>query len=492
MGSKREISKNISILALPKVAKFIVGIVNAKVVALLLGPLGSGIINQLQVNLQNIANFSKAGFGDGVVKLIAENKAKNELAEIREILYTYFLLVSFTTLIVFITGIILKEEVSVFIFGDASFSNYFLVAFFSLPVIILSSSSFLVLKSFKEIKYLAKSEFISVIASLLLLFPLLYFLNEFGAVLYVTLGYFVSFLAYQYFARYKVLQNYGITIYSIKNAKFNRKYFNILLSFAGATLLIIGITTFTEVYSRTLVVTNLSISSIGIYSPILKWEALFTGFILPSMTTYLYPRISESKTNSEIVSIVNDTFRIMTFGTTIFVIMVIASRKLIIPLFYTDEYLDAIEYIPYHFFGLLLTVWYKCFKQTFAPTGRLKQLVWFEMFNNVLIIGLLWYFIPIYGLWGWLLRFTVAPLVLFLFYTSYSRKAFEFHFNKENISLLIYSILSIASIISLIILDLSDFTIYLVSSIFLLGFYFHLTLSERKFILNKISAFVGK
>lgn len=492
MGTKRIIAKNTGILVIPKILKFIVGIIRTKIIAVFLGPMGSGIINQLQVNLQNIANFAKAGLGDGTVKLIVENRAEGKNQEVKDILHTYFILILITTFFVYILGFIFSEKLAIYFFGDISYYYFFIIGFAALPVIILSSSSYVILKAYKAIKYIAISEIIVIAISFVIFFPLLFFFKTIGIVIYVTIGYFMTFFIYQYYARYKILRMHNITIFSIKNAKFKKKFFKVLVSFSGVSLFVIAIKTFAEISTRAVVVTNFGIEKMGLYIPILTLQALFTGFILPSITTYLFPRISEARSDREIVGIVNDVFRLMSFATIVFVLIVISTRKLIIPLFYSKEYYEAINYVPYHFSCLLFFVWHVCFKQVFAPTGRLRQIVWFELINNALIVFLVYSFVPKYALWGWMLRFTIVPIVTFILYFGYLSRAINFKFYKENLYILFFSLVSLIIILVLINLDSPDYLVYISSFIFLILLIPLLKSTERKYLLKQLLIIIKK
>ena len=69
-----------------------------------------------------------------------------------------------------------------------------------------------------------------------------------------------------------------------------------------------------EFVCRSIVVSNLGVDSIGLYSPIIMWASMITGFILPSFSTYLYPRFCEIKSDVEISSLLNDGIRLGTFN----------------------------------------------------------------------------------------------------------------------------------------------------------------------------------
>ena len=82
-----------------------------------------------------------------------------------------------------------------------------------------------------------------------------------------------------------------------------------LFAILGLTIGIYEI--FTIMISRSIVINELGISSFGIYAPVKTWGAFYTGMMLPTIYTYLYPRFAELSDQKKIVSILNDTFRII-------------------------------------------------------------------------------------------------------------------------------------------------------------------------------------
>ncbi len=435
------IAKNTVILSAPKVLKFFVGLIRAKIIAIFLGTGGAGIIAQLQNIIQNISRFTTAGMPDGMVKQIASANANNaKKTEICSIIKTYALTVGTLTIIVYVLGFYFAKSLTQFVFGNIKYYNYFLIGFTALPIIILSSSSFAIIKAYKRIKSLMFAELIIIIANFIIFIFLIYFFQLTGAVFYVTLSFLTTFLVYRYIASNKILKKTGITLKDIIQANFTKLHFKVLMTFLGATLSAGVYEIFVDITTRSIVVNNIGVDKIGIYSSIITWGGLFMGFILPSLTTYLFPRLSEAKSNDEIVSLVNDVFRLMTFAVLPFILIAITTRNFIIPLFYSEEFVEAGIYLPFHFIGLFFTVWNFTFAQIFAPTGRIKYFVPIILFNNTLTLCLVYYLVPLYGLWGWTARFFITPIVAQFIYYFYWHKIIHFRFSKENYRLLAFVI----------------------------------------------------
>ena len=487
---KKTIAKSLILLSTPKVLKFIFGIIRAKFVAVFLGTAGAGIMDQLLNILKNISVFTSAGLPDGMVVQIASANANNAAkSEISNIIKTFAFTVGVITIIVYGLGFLFSLELTQYVFGGIEYHNYFIIGFSALPIMILSSSSFAIIKAYKRFKSLMFAELIIIGANFVSFIFLIYFYKLTGAVIYVTLSFLTTFFVYYYIAQKKILKKVGINIMDIVKAKFVVQRFKVLLTFTGAILTAGVYEIFVDVTTRSFVVNSIGVDKIGIYSPIVLWAGLFTGFILPSLYIYLFPRISEAKSNKEITSLVNDVFRLMTFAVLPFVLIGITSRNYIIPLFYSSEFQEAGIYLPFHFVGIFFVIYNYCFAQIFAPTGRIKFIVLFSILHNTLTLALVYYLVPNYGLWGWCARFFITPIFISTIYYIFWYKTIKFRFLKENWILLIFVI--IISFLTLIFRN--DLPILIMTStIGLSSVWFLVKKNERKFLFDFAKKYLNK
>jgi O-antigen/teichoic acid export membrane protein len=322
---------------------------------------------------------------------------------------------------------------------------------------------------------------------LFIFIPLLYFLGITGAVIFVTASLLTTLAVNHYFAKIKILNIYNISITDILRANINWKSIKVLFVFAGfgitAGLALIA----SETITRSIIVTSIGINKIGIYSPVSSWSGLFTGFIIPSIGTYLYPRLCETKTNSEIVGILNDSLRFVTLMMIPFLLLSIPIRFQIIPLFYTHEFSEAGYYLPWHFLGLLFFLWMYTFTQAMTATGRIKMEGVILIIMCLTDITVVYFLVPIVGLYGFMLKFIVSPVIFFVFYFLYFKYQIQFKLKKENLHLMVYLIVSFILMITLETYLIHYYLVNLVIGACLIGIsFFLLNKSEKDFILKKL------
>jgi len=478
------LAKNTLILASPKVVKFAVGLLKTKLIAVFLGVTGLGIIDQITTLISQIRRLSLSFLPDGMVKLVAqENAGNNDLNEIFKIIKTYFLMIAPLAVLITALGYIFADQITIYVFGDIKYKNYYLIAFTAVPITIVSSSFKAFLKAYKEIKSFAITEYYIIIINLILFVPLVYFYDITGGVIYATLSFFTPFFVIILIVRKNVFKKYGISIKAIMASVFSQKYFKELMAFVGVGIVAGSFRVFEVIAVRSIVVNELGIDELGVYAPITKWGRLFLIFILPALHTYLFPRLSEAKDNREITSVTNDVIRLLTFIVLPFIILGVSTRNWIIPLFYSMDFIDAGIYLPYHFSALLLTIWATTFEQIFAPIGRLKALLIFAVIFSILSVAMVYFLVPIIGLYGYMFRFTVIPLLTLIAYSLYWKSDIKFKLKKENIKIVIYSLFCCTVLI--VMKDYNNY-IQLLSILLIIPLYWMLKEKERNFLLKKI------
>ncbi len=478
------LAKNTLMLASPKVLKFAIGILRSKFIAIFLGTAGAGIIDQLHYTISQIRNISLSSLPDGMVKMIAEQNGKGfDLEKISQIIKTYIVMVIPLTIIMTGVGYYFADEITLYVFGDIKYKQYFQIGFIAFPVTVLTTTARAPLKAFKEVKSFAIGEMMVIVLNLVIFLPLIYFFKIPGGVIYVTLSFVTAFFVTYSLMKKNVMKKYGFKFSDIKEAVFSKDYFRQLMTFMGVGVIGGTYFIFTEISTRSIVVNELGIDKLGLYSPITSWARLFVGFILPSVYTYLYPRLSESKTNEEIIGVINGVIRLITFVALPFIIVGISIRDWIIPFFYSIEFMEATVYLPYHFSTLVFFIWSSILSQLFYATGRLKSFLVFGLIINSLSLFVVYYFVPIAGLYGYLAKFTIIPIIMMITYFIFWRIEIGLKIKKENILVMFYAILC-----SIILLLLKDMTIYLQGAgiILILSMVLLLKKDEKEFIVKKV------
>lgn len=483
--------KSASFLAGTRMVQFLTGLVRTKLIAYYLGTLGTGLVAQLTFITQKMSQFTLLSMSEAVVKQIAENASSLKSIEVINSSYkVYILLVSIFMLISCIMLNLFSEYLTIYVFGDISYISYFYIGLFSFPILVLDSIPFSILKAFKDVKSIAKARVIIVIINLATAVPLILIFKLDGAIAFVPLSYVVNLIVNLIYAYNNYFAKLKITLWTILKAKITFSFVKELLVFSTFGLTVGVYSIISEFVCRSIVVSKLGVDSVGLYSPIIMWASMVTGFILPSFSTYLYPRFCEIKTEKEISGLLNDALRLGTFVTLPLLLIGIPYRDFFISLFYSTSFLEASIYLPYHFIGIAFYVWWYVFSQSMTPTGRIKQHGIFLLLYFTLDILVTYIFVENFGLYGWMLKHIVSPVVFFWVYFVYTRSFMGFKMERSNILLMIY-LLTSAILLITIYLFVENYSVlnFFIGPILCFMILVFLNEEEKSFIRDKLKAY---
>lgn len=484
--------KNTYHLASVRLVRFIIGIIRAKFNAIFLGKTGIGIVSQILFINGRFKQFALLGMDSGLVKQLASRKGrKNFRQELLNSLKSYFIIIALTTLIIIGGSLLFSRKLTVYFFGDIKFYKYYLISIVCLPIMMINSVSFALLQTFKLISKMARAELISAIMTFVIFIPMIYYFRLLGAILVIIINLIFILILNYIFSKKYVLKKYSIT-FSKVIAKGNIISADMkeLIMFGGFGLTLGVYQMFVIMVRRAVLVNELGIISLGLYAPNIAWGGLFTGMMLPTIRHYLYPRFSELKEDSKIVSVLNDAFRLTTFMMVPFLFGGIAFRKIIIPLFYSIEFIEAAKYLPGHFLGMLFMMWSQIFIMVYTPTGRIKIYALFQFILQTIDLGLVFILIPRFGLYGYMLTFSIQPILFIIVSLIYLRSSIGFHLVKNTKAIFLYVLTF--SFILFFITESNAYLGYMSGMLMIFTSWFFLQKSEKRQIIIKMRYFKNK
>ena len=483
----KKLVKNTSYLASTRVVQFFSGIVRSKINAIYLGTEGVGVVGQFLMLSKTSSDLTDLSMNEAVVKQIAENlNEKESKALITSSIKTYISTIIIFIFISIILLLVFRQYLSDLVFGDDMYNNLFFIAIVTFPLIIIDNTFYSILKGFKGISHISKARIGIIISNLLIFAPLVILFKLKGAILYFPASYLISMSWNYFYANKFYLKPNEITFSTVIKAPVKSRFQKEMLKFSGYGLVVSLIAMASTFIGRSIVVTDLGIDKIGVYSPIDRWASLFTGFLLPAFNTYLYPRFCEVKSNNEVSGILNDAIRLTTFTLLPLLTFAIPFRYVFIRIFYSNEFIEATDYLPYHFMGVVFNVWAFIFAQSMTPRGFIRQHSIFSFSFYTLSIILAYVLVPEYGLYGWMFKYIVGSIVLFFLYFFFLKSKTKFKIYSYNKIMMTY--IFISAFVLLIVekyLNTQLYGMFLGPILFMLTYIF-LTKNEKNFVKRKL------
>ena len=485
--------KNTSYLVGTRLVKFIAGIFRSKLNAIYLGTEGVGIVSQFLMMINTSTNFTTLGMNDAVVKQIAENSYLEDSKKIiASSIKTYLITISFFILLSSSVLFIFRHNITKYVFGNDIYIKIYYLAIITFPILIINGVFFAILKGFKGIKHIASARIGIIISNLLIFVPLVVIYKLKGAIVYLPISFLVTLIWNFYFSYKYYLKPNNLNIRSVIKAPIKSTFQKEMLIFSGYGL-VVGIMAILSTFiGRSIVVTHLGIDKLGIYSPIITWASLFTGFLLPSFSTYLFPRFSIVRTNQEATGIINDALRLASLSLLPLLLLAIPFRSILIKAFYSSDFLEASLYLPFHFLGVVFNVWFVVFGQTMTPRGFIKQHSFFKFLFYCISLSLTFILVPKLGLYGWMLKFIISFVFLFVVNYLFLSIKTDFKISKENIILMIYILFSAILLIILERVFETNILGMILGPLMLVSTFFLLKNNEKEFVQKKITSIINK
>ncbi len=271
------------------IVKFIIGILNIKILAVYVGPTGMALVSQLINFIQLGSNFSGLGFNSGVIKYIASNQHSNKKQDL--IISTSFICVLVFSIVLGITIAIFPKLICNLIYNNdgyyriIQFSGIFLTSTASLNLYIS------ILNGLQNLKYFIRVNLATNITG--------FCISLFSVWLYGLIGLlwgqlFTSFLtaiiAFVFFIKRIRVTHFKFSFLILKRLS---KYS--LMAITSGILSPLSI-----IIMRKIIILDLGEHTAGLWDGINKISNNYIMLLTLSFSYYFLPRFASIRTNKEL------------------------------------------------------------------------------------------------------------------------------------------------------------------------------------------------
>ncbi|WP_157754625.1 oligosaccharide flippase family protein [Salinivirga cyanobacteriivorans] len=488
-------ARNIGALSVAKLVETLTRLVKAKLNAVFLGVEGLGIFSQLLTFTAKTSQFSQLSINEALVKQVAVNKLQPETKKyIYASIKAYLLIVPALFALLMTVLVVFYEQIANFFLGDNPQVLLYFFALSALPIMIVNGLFFAILRGYKDIKSITKARIGAALINIIIFVPLVLIFDLQGVVFSIPMMYTINTTFNLFFLNKYILRKHQLLFSKVFKANIRKEDIKEMFIFSGFGLTTGFLAMASEFVIRGIIVGELGIEKIGVYSPILALSGIFTGVFMSSFSTYLFPRISEAKIAKEKTDILNDAIRISTLALIPFVLLLISFRIPIIRLLYTTEFLDAALYLPFHFFGIIWQIWFVVLGRSMAPQGYVKQHGLFRGIFFLLDVVIVYIFVAVIkiGLYGWMLKFLISPVLFCFIYFFFLKKKIQFKISKENALVMSYLLFTTIMVIAFDLLLNVPLLNYIVAPVLIAMTFIVLRTKEQQYIFYRIKALLKK
>ncbi|QIK59967.1 O-antigen translocase [Dysgonomonas sp. HDW5A] len=427
--SYTQILKSTSIFGGSQILTILIGVIRNKILAILLGTVGVGLISIYQSTLDLIKSISSLGIETTGVREIA---AANDDSGEKDQLHYVISIIDRWALIFALLGaaicLLFCYPISMWVFGNSSHALQFALLSICMFFTILAAGQAVVLQGLRRISYIVKSSIIWNVCGLIISLPLYYFYRLDGIVpvfIVVSIAMYLS----AYFYRRKIeIQPMPVSFEHLK-----RRGISVLR--VGVFIVLASIlTTLSFFFVRAFLTKNTGLESVGLFQAAWTITNVYLMLILKSMGSDFYPRLCTIiHDNKKAGLLINEqTYIVLVIAVPIIILLLLCS-KIALSLLYSSDFEGATIILNWQILGTFFKV--LSWPLGFILLAKGKGLIYFFSESAFLIIylGAIHCLYPFYDFESVGISYLIAyslylPIVFIL-----GRKLSKFGWTNENL-----------------------------------------------------------
>lgn len=426
----------IRLLAIRQGANLVLSLVRIKILALLLGPAGIGVLSQATNLLDLFRGTAASGTNNAVTVLVADAVARKAFERINRILVTASVFLAIIGSLIISVCLLLSGPIADGVFGNKAYANFVIVVGAAGWIAIqlsLITGLFRGLLKIRVYTFSFVAGFLSTIVAtvfLVLMFGLT------GAVLSILVGQAITYLIAYTFFQLHVRKQYPEI--RIVNAKPSWNVFRQINKYFGPLFLIFLVGGIGNLILRSEIIHRLGEGANGYYQVSWGISLAYMTLIEDTRRSYLFPRIASCLHNRDKINhIQNRMLRLYMITLSPFLIALLAFRESWIPILYSREFLVASSLLVWQFAGDLLATFRIIITASLVPKEKFGYLIFERCLLWIVWIGFSFCLMPRWGLVAIPAGYFAVNLMLAMVGFAYQHRVTRFYLNPDNRRLLL-------------------------------------------------------
>lgn len=431
----KSMAKANALLGSVQIYQIVISIIRSKLVAVLLGAEGMGIMGLLNSTIDLVKSATNCGLAVSGVRDVSIAKGSGDKEKVSIVYTVLSKLVWITGLVGTLVVFVFAKQLSYLTFSNDDYSWAFRVLSIVLLVSQLNVVNQVMLQGLRALKWLSMNNIISSTLSLLIVIPL-YFLYGFRAIVpSIIITCLLSFLVSSYYLYKLHLQKIDMSLSNALRQGSQMVILGFMLSFTG--LMDVAQTYIVKIF----IAQNGSVADVGLYNAGFAMITGYVGLVFSTVGTDFFPRLSSVCSDTEKYNdVINDQMEIMLLVLLPLVCVFVAFSELIIRLLYTEEFLHIQMMVSIMAVGMILRAVSWCMGFLFIAKGDKKLYLLIYIITFILTTTS---YLGLYYIW----RLIGIGITFFLLYFFSSISTFwivRFFYNyklrKETFSIIIIAV----------------------------------------------------
>lgn len=390
-----QILKSSALIGGSSVLNIGIGIVRTKAMAALLGPAGFGLMSLYSSILDLAMSVAAMGINSSGVRQIAEAASS---ADQQRIARTAVALRR-TALVLGLVGAVilaaLSPQISALTFGSERHTGAVALLGLALFFRVVADSQGALIQGMRRIADLARMGVLGALLGAIVSIVLVYAMGEDGVTPALVGGAGIALIVAWRFSRKVHIERFDLTRAQVMHEA--GALLKLGFAFMGSGFLMMG----AAYVVRLIVLRDVGLEAAGLYQAAWTLGGLYVGFLLQAMGADFYPRlVAVVNNNAECKRVVNEQTHVSLLLAGPGVIATLTLAPLVIWLFYSPKFAEAVEMLRWICLGIALRV--ITWPMGYIIVAKNRQVLFFgvDLAWAVVNVGLTWFCVRAFGLAG--------------------------------------------------------------------------------------------
>ncbi|MFV5692478.1 O-antigen translocase [Flavobacterium sp. LT1R49] len=352
--SRKQIIKATGIVGGAQLFSILIGIIRTKIIAILLGPSGVGLIGILQATTELVRNATGFGINFSGVKDIAEANASENDQKISQTITILRRWALGTGILGMLVTIVLCVPLSNYSFGNDKYALSIAILSVTLFLSSIAGGQLALLQGLRQMGQMAKATLWGAVVGIAITVPFYWWLGVDGIVpgmILTALG--GVFVSWWYSRKIKIVDPKLTFAQTFKGG--------LDMARLGFFIVVTGfVATGTMYIVRAYIIKKVDIEAVGVFQASWMIGNLYLGIVLNAMLADFFPRLSEINTDDKASNnLINEQMEIALLVGSPLIIGLIAFAQLGITILYSSKFSAAIPLLQWQMLGsfIVLIAW---------------------------------------------------------------------------------------------------------------------------------------
>lgn len=425
-SSYGNIFKTTFLFGFVQVFKAVIAIVKNKLVAILIGPEGMGLLGIFNSTIQMVQTGAGLGINQSAVRDVAEAKGSGEHERVSRIIKVTNRIVLFTGLLGCLVTLILSHYLSVWTLGGTTYTLSYCVLSAVVALNIINEGKQALLKGARHLRALAYASMIGTVVGLVTAVPLYYFFGKDGIIPELLIASILALVVSQCFVKRIPAEPVILTL----KETFEEAQPMIRMGVALMFVTLLG--TITSFAVNAFIRSQGGLTDVGYFSAGSNILNAYFGMIITALMTDYYPRIAAvNQDNEKVQDELNKQSMVSVVLCCPLIVLFIALMPLFVNILYSREFMPTLEYLRFGIFWTVITISSNQVDMILVAKNNSRVFMIISVIVRAVQLVLCIVLYKYFGLLGLGISYCLLGVLHMVIMTTVVQRLYGIHFTKE-------------------------------------------------------------